>query len=1015
MNGNSPYPGTTYNGNPQASQLTGQEIIPLLQSGRNRYTTASNFASLVSGIAVGVTQIITDTGLSGGPITSTGTIFIPPSGITTSLIADKAVTFSKIVDSTASKLIGNPFGTTSSLSEISLGVGLAFSGSTLYSTVTGGGGGSGTVTQVSAGSGLTGGPITSSGTLSVVLGAGLAFSGNQIINTSGAAGSGTVFQVATGTGLSGGPITSSGTVFIANNGVNTAQISGQAVTYAKIQNATALRLIGNPTTGAASVSEISLGSALAFSGSVLTVTGTLSALANFNTTGIIVQTAPSTFTGRSIIGTTNQVNVIAGNGVTGNPTLSLPQDIHTTASPTFSAISLGTVLSAVAPIIAFNTLSSIGTIRYSGGAGQYYIGTNVDIGLGPQTQMFIGDVSSALTGLGSAIAGVGSFFGFGGYLSIAFMEGHSPTDYAVSSDGSSAVFAVGQNTGSPTVSNSFCGSYTVFGYDGSSVIGAADIGGVSDEAWTTTSHGMRMVFRTAPRGSASDPIERMVIGSSGIVAIGTSNFTSSLDNSAQLIVSSTSRGFLPPRMTLTQKNAIASAASGLMVYDTTSNLINYYNGSSWVAIQSATGGVGTVTQISTGTGLTGGPVTSSGTISFASIAPSSLWANVSTATNVPVITTLGAGLAFSGTTIVNTSGAADGVVSIVFQSGLSGGTITNTGTVGISNNGIIAVMISANAVQTAAISNNNVTYAKVQQLAPSTLLGNAVTSTGNVAEITLGGGLAFSGSSIVNTSGAVDGVISINITQPASGLTFTGGPITSSGSIVAALANDLAAIEAFSTVGFATRIGTDTWAQRSIATGTGLSVNDNFGVLGNPTLFIANSGVDTLQIAPSAVTYAKIQNVAASRLLGNPTASAAAASEISAGPGIAFSGTSIVLNSLVKTGSFSRDLSITGVQSVTGVPFAAKAINAFGGVVGTTKYSVNGYADSSFQRGLANNYVVSPGTFDDTGGLIYIIQTGGSNFVIGSLSGFYSGGFDILWQKFGTVTGTASFYFEATG
>jgi len=99
--------------------------------------------------------------------------------------------------------------------------------------------------------------------------------------------------------------------------------------------------------------------------------------------------------------------------------------------------------------------------------------------------------------------------------------------------------------------------------------------------------------------------------------------------------------------------------------------------------------------ISTGTGLTGGPVTSSGTIQFASIAPSSLWSNVSTATAQPVITTLGAGLAFSGTTLVNTSGAADGVTSILFQSGLSGGTITSTGTVGVSNGGISSIMIAS--------------------------------------------------------------------------------------------------------------------------------------------------------------------------------------------------------------------------------------------------------------------------------------------------------------------------------
>lgn len=62
---------------------------------------------------------------------------------------------------------------------------------------------------------------------------------------------------------------------------------------------------------------------------------TLTALAAYNTNGLLTQTAADTFTGRTIAGTTNQVNVANGDGVSGNPTLSLPQDIHTGASPTF--------------------------------------------------------------------------------------------------------------------------------------------------------------------------------------------------------------------------------------------------------------------------------------------------------------------------------------------------------------------------------------------------------------------------------------------------------------------------------------------------------------------------------------------------------------------------------------------------------------------------------------------------------------------------------------------------------
>jgi hypothetical protein len=66
--------------------------------------------------------------------------------------------------------------------------------------------------------------------------------------------------------------------------------------------------------------------------------------------------------------------------------------------------------------------------------------------------------------------------------------------------------------------------------------------------------------------------------STGNFAIGTTTDVAS----SLLTLQSTTKGFLPPRMTTTQKNAIASPAAGLMVYDTTLNVISYYNGTSWI-------------------------------------------------------------------------------------------------------------------------------------------------------------------------------------------------------------------------------------------------------------------------------------------------------------------------------------------------------------------------------------------------------------------------------------------------
>jgi hypothetical protein len=57
--------------------------------------------------------------------------------------------------------------------------------------------------------------------------------------------------------------------------------------------------------------------------------------------------------------------------------------------------------------------------------------------------------------------------------------------------------------------------------------------------------------------------------------------TASPATSAQLDVSSTTKGFLPPRMTTTQRNAISSPATGLTIYNTTSNSFEVYNGTNW--------------------------------------------------------------------------------------------------------------------------------------------------------------------------------------------------------------------------------------------------------------------------------------------------------------------------------------------------------------------------------------------------------------------------------------------------
>jgi hypothetical protein len=62
----------------------------------------------------------------------------------------------------------------------------------------------------------------------------------------------------------------------------------------------------------------------------------LDGIGALSTTGISVRTGTGTWTTRSVSGTTNQVSVTNGTGVAGDIILSLPQNIHTGAEPTFN-------------------------------------------------------------------------------------------------------------------------------------------------------------------------------------------------------------------------------------------------------------------------------------------------------------------------------------------------------------------------------------------------------------------------------------------------------------------------------------------------------------------------------------------------------------------------------------------------------------------------------------------------------------------------------------------------------
>jgi hypothetical protein len=111
--------------------------------------------------------------------------------------------------------------------------------------------------------------------------------------------------------------------------------------------------------------------------------------------------------------------------------------------------------------------------------------------------------------------------------------------------------------------------------------------------WNDGSNRFAMGYQPIQGSEAAGSLNLYSYGSSstilsilanGKILMGANN---SSVTSARLEVVSTSQGFLPPKMTTAQKNAIVSPVSGLMVFDTTLNKLCVYSGTAWETITSA--------------------------------------------------------------------------------------------------------------------------------------------------------------------------------------------------------------------------------------------------------------------------------------------------------------------------------------------------------------------------------------------------------------------------------------------
>lgn len=99
------------------------------------------------------------------------------------------------------------------------------------------------------------------------------------------------------------------------------------------------------------------------------------------------------------------------------------------------------------------------------------------------------------------------------------------------------------------------------------------------------------------------------------------------------------------------------------------------------------------------------------------------------------------------------------------------------------------------------------------------------------------------------TRTATDTWTTRSLVQPAAGITIADNAGIA-GNPTFALANDLAAVEGLATTGMVARTATDTWTTRTLTAGTGISITNGDGVSGNPTI-TATGGSSSLLTSSS--------------------------------------------------------------------------------------------------------------------------------------------------------------------
>lgn len=201
------------------------------------------------------------------------------------------------------------------------------------------------------------------------------------------------------------------------------------------------------------------------------------------------------------------------------------------------------------------------------------------------------------------------------------IDGLGNLSYNTSGGGGGGTFTGGTVTGPTNFTNGLTANTVAI--SGSTLTGGGATSALDiSQTWNTSGTPIALKVNVTDTASAtlSDLISLQVGGSvrfrvvkSGFFTFNTGGEVSgnlvvggaSIDSSSILEARSTTKGFLPPRMTSTQRDAITSPTTGLITYQTTDNYLSLYNGVNWQNIVSPNSSGNIILNSTTGNTLIG--------------------------------------------------------------------------------------------------------------------------------------------------------------------------------------------------------------------------------------------------------------------------------------------------------------------------------------------------------------------------------------------------------------------------